>query len=111
MNIKMILYVLGKILKIEGLLLFLPVLVDMLYKESVGGDYLLVAISAVLIGEIVSRREPENKRIYAKEGFFIVGVSWVLLSLFGAVPFVLTGEIPSYIDALFETVSGFFYFE
>lgn len=107
MNIKMILYVLGKILKIEGLLLFLPVLVDMLYKESVGGDYLLVAISAVLIGEIVSRREPENKRIYAKEGFFIVGVSWVLLSLFGAVPFVLTGEIPSYIDALFETVSGF----
>ena len=55
----------------------------------------------------MSRKLPKNRNIYAREGFFIVGVSWVLLSVFGALPFMLTGEIPSFTDAFFETVSGF----
>ena len=51
--------------------------------------------------------QAENRDIYAREGFTAVGLSWILMSLIGAPPFVISGDIPSYVDALFETVSGF----
>ena len=69
--------------------------------------YFALALLALAIGYVTSRRKIRNKAIYQREGFVSVGLSWVLLSLYGAIPFVLTGEIPSYVDAVFEIVSGF----
>lgn len=107
MNKKMIVHILGKILKVEALLLLFPVIVSLIYQEQAGMYYAVTALVVFLIGETMSRNMPKNKNIFAKEGLFIVGISWFLLSLFGAVPFVISGDIPSYIDAFFETVSGF----
>lgn len=107
MNKKMVLFTLGKLLKVEAGLLLLPLLVSLIYQEKVATAYAFVAICVFLVGFLMCRTTPKNRNIYAKEGFFIVGVSWCLLSLFGAVPFVLTGEIPSFTNAFFETVSGF----
>lgn len=107
MNKKMVLFTLGKLLKVEAGLLLLPLLVSLIYQEKVTTSYVFVSIFVFLVGFLLCRKTPKNRNIYAKEGFFIVGVSWCLLSLFGALPFVLTGEIPSFTNAFFETVSGF----
>ena len=106
MNYKMIRYILGWVLKVTGLLMLLPCLIALVYGESQGWVYLLTALPAILIGQLLSRR-PENMEIYQKEGFVSVGLSWVMISAYGAIPFVLTGEIPGYLNALFEIVSGF----
>ncbi len=92
----------------EGLLLILPLAVALFYRENCA-IALLIAIGVALgIGGImVAISRPRTPVIYAKEGFFIVSASWILLSLIGAIPFTVSGEIPSYIDAIFETVSGF----
>lgn len=107
MNRKMIIFTLGKLLKVEAGLLLLPFLVSLIYREKVGIAYLLIAGGAFLGGLLLSRKTPKNRRIYAKEGFLIVGLSWCLLSLVGSIPFMVTREIPAFTDAFFETVSGF----
>ena len=107
MNRRMIFYTLGKMIVIEELLMLLPFLTGILYHEKESWIYLSVAFLLGLIGHMMSLRKPKNKTIYAKEGFVVVAAAWIFLSVFGAIPFCLSGEIPSYIDALFETVSGF----
>lgn len=107
MNKKVILYTLGNMLKIEGLLMLLPALTGLIYHEFASVYYLAVGVFISIIGYFMSYKKPKNKKIYAKEGFVIVAFSWICLSIFGALPFWLSGEIPSYIDALFEIVSGF----
>lgn len=107
MNRKMIFYTLGKMLKMEGVLLLLPFVTGLIYRESVSAYFLLVAILIFILGHLMAFKPPENKTIYAREGFLIVALSWIFLSLFGALPFYLSKEIPSYIDAFFEIVSGF----
>jgi len=107
MNRRMIFYTLGKMMQIEGILMLLPFVTGIIYRESTAFVYLLTATFVSLIGFIMSYKKPKKKTIYAKEGFVIVAFSWIILSLFGAIPFWLSGEIPSYIDAFFETVSGF----
>lgn len=107
MNKKMIFYTLGKMLKMEGYLLLLPFLTGIIYQESVAIYYLMVAMIVWLLGLVMSYHKPKNHTIYAREGFIIVAFSWIFLSIFGALTFWLSGEIPSYIDALFEIVSGF----
>lgn len=103
----MIVYILGKMLGTEGLLLLIPAVVSLLYKEKTGVYFLVVAavLFALYLG--LGRKKPENKQIYGKEGFVIVELAWILWSLFGALPFFLSDCIPNYIDAVFETVSGF----
>lgn len=107
MNRRMIFYTLGKMLMIEGLLMLLPCLTGMIYHEKESLAYLIIAILLCFIGKLMSLHKPQNKIIYAKEGFVVVAAAWIFLSIFGAIPFCLTGEIPSYVDALFEIVSGF----
>lgn len=108
MNHKMIRYIVLWILKIEGLFMLLPVIVGLIYSEYRETlIYLAVALVCIAAGFFGTRKRPENTGIYKKEGFAAVALCWVVLSLFGAVPFVATGEIPSYVDALFEIVSGF----
>ncbi len=107
MNTSIIRYLLGHILKIEGILILLPCLVALIYGENEGFSYLLVSLVALFAGIILTIRKPNSTVFYLKEGCIATALSWILLSLVGAIPFYLTGEIPSFINALFETVSGF----
>ena len=107
MNNKMIVYIIAKMLGVEGAVLLIPAFVAFLYGESDVIQFLIVSAVLGAIFFIFGRKRPENKVIYAKGGLVIVGLAWILWSLFGALPFVLTGSIPSYVDAFFETVSGF----
>ncbi len=107
MNSGIIRYVLGFVLKIEGILLLLPCAVAFIYGESEGISYAGVAAVSLLIGILMSYRKPKSNVFYLKEGCVTTGLSWILLSLIGCLPFVISGEIPSFTDALFETISGF----
>ena len=107
MNKSIIRYVLGHILIIEGALMLLPCLVALFYQERNGIYFLIVAALCEVIVFLMSRKKPKSYLIYTKEGCVTTALSWILLSIFGAIPFVLTGEIPSFTDALFETISGF----
>ena len=99
-------YLLGLILTAEAALMLAPTAVSMFYGESV--IPFLVAMGILLAVAIpLVWQKPKNMRIYAKEGFVCVALGWLLLSAFGAIPFVLSGAIPHYVDAFFETVSGF----
>lgn len=107
MNYPVIGQVLSWILCTEGTLMLLPGLISLIYREDQGMVYFALALLAIALGFLTGRRKIANKAIYQREGFVAVGLSWVLLSLYGAIPFVITGEIPCYVDAVFEIVSGF----
>ena len=108
MNRRMILYVSLRILTAEALLLLLPALVSALYRERSGFAFLICAGAGLAVTLPLTRvLKPKNTVIYAREGFVTVALSWIFLSLFGALPFVISGEIPNYVDAVFETASGF----
>uniref|UniRef100_UPI0040577897 TrkH family potassium uptake protein n=1 Tax=Agathobacter sp. TaxID=2021311 RepID=UPI0040577897 len=108
MNTSMIRYVLGNVLKIEGLLLFLPVLVSLIYEETPQGTvYLCVSMATFLVGLLISLKKPGDSVFYLKEGCITTALSWILMSVVGALPFWITGEIPVFTNAVFETVSGF----
>lgn len=107
MNYSMIRYILGSVMCIEGALLLLAALTGAIYGEQEGVTYLAVALCSLFLGICMRLKKPESSVFYAREGFAAVSLSWILLSLIGACPFVITGEIPSYVNALFETISGF----
>ncbi len=107
MNRPMIRYVLGQVLFIEGGLLLAPFIVSLIYQENEGIVYLILAVCCMILGLISRMHKPENNMFYLKEGCIMTGMSWILLSFVGAIPFYITGEIPSFIDAWFETISGF----
>lgn len=92
---------------IEGILLFIPCITALIYLETQGFCYLAVALFCILIGWLMRRKKPTNNVFYLKEGCVTTALSWIFLSLFGCIPFMLTGEIPFLPDALFETISGF----
>ena len=106
MNRRMICRVLGLILLCLTALLLLPTVAGLCYGEGVSHFLITMAISGVL-GFLLTRIKPYSDVIYAKDGFVVVSLGWILMSMIGALPFVLSGDIPHYIDALFETVSGF----
>ena len=107
MNSSIIRYILGSVLKIEGLFLFLPAGIACIYHEQEGFYYAGVAAACLLLGFLMTRCEPQSQVFYLKEGCITTSLSWILLSIFGSLPFYLSGEIPSFTDALFETISGF----
>ena len=102
----MIGFLLGRILMVEAGLLALPLLTALLYGEPLM-PWLATMLVLAAIGWGLSLRKPERTALYAKDGFAAVALVWLLMSAFGALPFVLSGDIPNYIDAFFETVSGF----
>ena len=106
MNYRMIIRTLGLIVLCVATLMILPLIACLCYGESVSHFIITIAIGAVLgTGALCIR--PKSSRLTAREGFLIVALGWIVLSMLGALPFFLSGEIPNYIDALFETVSGF----
>lgn len=107
MNGSIIRYIIGYVLKIEGVLLLLPCLTAVFYKESEGLWYLLMAAVCYCLGMLMSIKKPKSNVFYLKEGCVATSLSWIVLSIFGCLPMCLTGEIPSFTDSLFETVSGF----
>lgn len=107
MNYKMVIHVLGWILIFEALFMVVPIITAIVYCESAFWAFFAVAAVCLVAGKLITHKKPENKVLYSREGFVIVSLSWILLSFFGALPFVLSGAIPSFTDALFESVSGF----
>ena len=106
MNYRMIFKVLGLILLCLAGLMLLPLIAGLCYGENILNFVITIGITA-LCGLVLSCVKPRTNGIFAREGFVTVGLGWILMSLFGALPFVLSGSIPNYIDAVFETVSGF----
>lgn len=107
MNFKMILNILGWILIFEALFFLVPIITAVVYGEAVLADFLISAGLCLICGGLLIMKKPENKALYSREGYVIVSLSWIVLSLFGALPFYISGVIPNFVDALFETVSGF----
>ncbi|MEE0264949.1 MAG: TrkH family potassium uptake protein [Acutalibacteraceae bacterium] len=107
MHYRSISFVLGCILTVEGIFLFLPTLVSVIYKETQVFSLLLSALICLAAGTILIFLRPKKLIFNAKEGFVTVSLGWILLSLFGCLPFLFSGEIPHFANAFFETVSGF----
>lgn len=108
MNRRMVFNMIGKMVISEAILLLLPAIVSFYYKESSVSAFLFAALVALVFGGLLCLLfKPRNYVIYAKEGFVIVAFSWILMSAIGAIPFYVSNQIPSYVDAFFETVSGF----
>ena len=109
MNNKMIWYIIGQILKLEALFMLIPLILSVAYSDGkkVVFAFLITIVALAVSGFGLSFKLPKNQKIFAKEGLIIVAFSWIMLSIFGALPFVISREIPSFIDAFFEVVSGF----
>ena len=107
MNRKMVFYMIGKIVQAEAAMLLLPLVVALLYKETPLPFLITIGIALVLGIALALIFKPKDRVIYAKEGFVIVAFAWIALSLIGCIPFVLSGALPNFFDAFFETVSGF----
>ena len=107
MNRRMIGYIIGKMMGVEALVLLLPALISLIYREDDYVFFLMISAVLAVIYFLLARKKPEESTIYGKEGLVIVAVAWVLWSIFGAIPFTISGNIPNYVDAFFETVSGF----
>ena len=107
MNIKMLVYILGKVLLIEGALMLLPVVCGVVYGEKEFIVYTIFAAAYMLAGFLISLKKPKNMTVFIKDGCVATALSWLVLSICGCIPFMVTGEIPSFTDAMFETASGF----
>ena len=108
MNLGIVRYIISWVLKFEAAFLLLPSLTGFIYLEWKDAlVYLGVALLCFLVGFTLGIKKPKHRELYTREGFASVALSWTIMSLFGALPFVLTGDIPNYVDALFETISGF----
>ena len=107
MNRRMTTYILGRMLGVEAAVLLIPALVSVIYGEEGWKAFLLTSAILELLYVLLGWRKPEDSTIYGKDGFNIIACAWSLWSVFGALPFYISGEIPSFVDAIFETVSGF----
>ena len=107
MNIRMLVYILGKVLLIEGVLMLLPVLCGFFYGENQVIYYMVLAAAYIGLGFLISMKKPKNMTVFIKDGCVATALSWIVLSVCGCIPFILTREIPSFTDAMFETASGF----
>ena len=106
MNYRIVCNILGKVLLAEALLLLLPMGTALIYRES-ALPFLYTILPLLALGGGLNLIKPRSGDFFAREGFVTVGLSWISMSAFGALPFVFSGDIPHYVDALFETISGF----
>ncbi len=107
MNYKMVVYLLGRIFIIMALLMCVPMVIAFARAENASTAFLIAVLVQFILGSLCCFKRPKNAEIFAKEGLVTVALCWIFTSLFGCLPFFLSGEIPSLIDAWFETVSGF----
>lgn len=107
MNYRMIVKIVGRVVGIEAILMLFPVIVAIIYHESTIGFLVAIGVALAVLSVSMLLSKKCNRRFYSKEGFVSVALSWVAISIIGAIPFVVSGQIPNFADALFETVSGF----
>ena len=109
MNYKLVGRILGKIMILEGILMLVPLAISLLYRESLAHvlAFLIPIVALAALGFLLQIPRPKRQNLYQKEGFALTALVWIVMTLFGAVPFVINGEIPNYIDAFFEIMSGF----
>ncbi len=107
MNYGSIRYIIGCILKVEAFLMVLPMITAVIYQESSGFAFVIMALVSLALGTLMSLKKPKKTTYYAKEGYISVALGWIVMSIMGCLPFVISGEIPSFVDALFEIISGF----
>ncbi len=109
MNGKKLGTILGKIMVLEGLLMLAPLAASLIYRESLRNilAFLLPAAVLAVSGLLLQRLKPERQNLYQKEGFALTALVWIVMTLFGAVPLVISGDVPRYVDACFEIMSGF----
>ena len=107
MNIRMIIKIIGYLLMVEAGCMVPSLAVSLINRQNDTKAFIISIIILTVFGFIMSRFPTKSKTFYARDGFAIVSLGWILVSVFGALPFVISGAIPSYVDAFFETVSGF----
>ena len=109
MNYKKLGAILGKIMVLEGILMLAPLAVSLIYRESFVHvlAFVIPIVILILFGLLLQIPKPKRDTLYQKEGFALTALVWILMTLFGAIPFVISGDIPNYIDACFEIMSGF----
>ena len=109
MNYKKLGVILGKIMVLEGVLMVAPLVVGLVYKESLIHilAFLIPIVVLFALGLLLQTPKPERNSLYQKEGFALTALVWIIMTLFGAIPFVINGDIPNYVDACFEMMSGF----
>lgn len=107
MNYRVVISIVGKSMIVEAILLLFPMLVGFIYQENTFMSFLLPILALLVVGIPLSLIKSKERQFYTKEGFVAVALVWIVMSLVGAVPFVIDGCIPNYVDALFETISGF----
>ena len=109
MNYKLIGKVIGKIMILESLLMLAPLLVSIIYREPFSHKLAFIVPIIILgaLGALLQIPKPKRSSLYQKEGFALVALSWIVIALFGAIPFVISKDIPSFVDAFFEISSGF----
>lgn len=107
MNYKMVTYILGWIMIFEAIFMAVPSITAVIYGESALWSFLITAGICLVIGSLLTMKKRKKTTLYARDGLAIVALSWIVLSLFGALPMWMSGAIPSFVDALFESVSGF----
>ena len=107
MNFSIVQRISGYVLVFVAVLMVLPCIVAVIYQEREGWSFVITAALCLLLGFLIMRKKPENRVFYVKEGFVAVALSWIIMSVMGSLPFLITGTITNPIDAMFETVSGF----
>ncbi len=107
MNYKMILHTLGRIMVVEAVFLLIPLGISIYQQDTALWSFVITILLLLAIGLPLALKKPKNQVFYAREGFIIAALTWIMMSLFGALPFFLSGAIPNFIDCFFETVSGF----
>ena len=107
MNYRLIIYTLGWVLSFEAVCMILPMVCGFIYGEKEALIFASCILICLIIGRLFISFSPKNKVMYSKEGFVSVALSWLFISIFGALPFIFSGAIPNIFDAFFETVSGF----
>lgn len=109
MNYRKLGMILGKIMILESILMLAPLAVSFIYRESIIHilAFSIPIIILAVLGFLLQMTNPERNNLYQKEGFALTALVWIIMTLFGAIPFVINGDIPNYIDACFEIMSGF----
>lgn len=107
MNYKMIKYTVGWLLIFEAAFFLLPIAFGIYYREGAAFSFLWSLLIAATLGVLCVLKKPQNQKLYSRDGYVLVALSWIFLSIFGSLPFMFSGLTKSFVDALFETVSGF----
>lgn len=109
MNFKVIGKIIGKIMILEGIMMLAPFIVSLIYQEEVRYiiSFIIPSLLLIIGGFLLQLLKPKTTSLYQKEGFAVCALVWLVMTIFGALPFVINKDIPNYIDAVFETMSGF----